>query len=419
MHVLCLETLTAGHVALYLDCLVSHTARNPEPSVTFAVDERILDTVAPATREHLTRQPHLRVLALSPEDLESRYMAGPIGRAIAQWALAARLLRRTRADHVHFLYADFILLPLLLRCKMPRHATVSGILFRPTLHYAELGSPPEGWREKTRHRIKKLLYRGALANPCLTRLFAMDPLFPDFVERSYRAPGRVVHLPEPVPWAHGAAEEKKPELIRSCGENRTIFLLFGSLTARKGLHEVLHAVRLLDPRTARSVGVVFCGELCPQLHDSFLVEYRATVTACPDVALRLDNRFVPLSELRGFVQHSDIVLCTYGRHVGSSNVLFLAGATHKPVIASDYGLIGWQVREFGLGIPIAPRNPAALATAMARAVEIGSRKLARSEGQKAFCAGHSPEEFARTIMDGISGHAPGSTRSPATKGMRS
>ena len=408
MHILFFEPEMRGHQVSYVNHLVRYLAHHRQDlRATFAVDPRLLNVLDGEARALLDpcAGGSVTALPLKPADIELSMRAQPWRRGLARWALVARLLGETGADHAHFLFADHVLLPLMLRRKMPRHTPVSGILFRPTVHYADLGGAAPEPREVFRDWRKAITYRAALANPCLARLFSFDPYFPAYAARRYGGGDRVVVLPDFAPLPDEVAEKDASALAGKLGRDRTVFLLFGALAERKGIVTVLQAARLLGPHIARSTAVLFAGRLDNAVRDRFLKEYHAVAAACPDLALHLEDRYLSDPELAGLVFRANVVLAPYHRNVGSSGILYWAAAAGKPIVTQDYGLVGRQTREYGLGLAIDTRNPAALADAITHAVETGPGELCRPEGQKAFCAGHSPEEFAKVIIDGISGCA--------------
>jgi glycosyltransferase involved in cell wall biosynthesis len=93
-----------------------------------------------------------------------------------------------------------------------------------------------------------------------------------------------------------------------------------------------------------------------------------------------------------------------------------AASRGRPVIAQDYGLVGRLVHEHHLGLVTDSTDPAALANAMADAVETERGELCDCEQMAAFAASRTPEAFAAAILDPLrptAGHHGNSRRETA------
>src|SRR6266478_5374482 len=72
---------------------------------------------------------------------------------------------------------------------------LSGILFRPSVHYGTIGPYNPSPGERLRDGRKDLLYRLMLRNPALERVLSLDPFFPEHARRRYPHGDKVVALP--------------------------------------------------------------------------------------------------------------------------------------------------------------------------------------------------------------------------------
>jgi glycosyltransferase involved in cell wall biosynthesis len=405
VHILFFEPEIDGHPASYVNALSRYISRHrPDLRATFAIDPGLLERLDAEAQTLFNgdRDGAVVALPLSATDLRACRHPGLARRGLRHWSVAKRIAQETCVDHCCFLQIDLVTLPLMLGKRMPRHVSVSGVLFRPNTHYREVYGAAREPREMLRATKKALLYRGALRNPCLIRLFTVDPYFPAYAEHHYHARGRMRTLPEPVFFSPATAPSAMPSLPDST-VNRVLFLLFGHLSARKGVETVLQAARLLERRIQRACAIVFAGSIDPMIRDRFLNAYREVGVVCPDLALHLEDRYLTEPDCAGFVRRADVVLAPYHRHNSNSSVLFWAAAAGKPVITQDYGLLQKLTQDFGLGITVDTRDPTALAAAMTHAVEAGPSTICRSEGQQALCSGHTADDFARTIVEGIAG----------------
>ena len=141
------------------------------------------------------------------------------------------------------------------------------------------------------------------------------------------------------------------------GEGR--FLMFGRLQAYKGLGILLDAVEILSAQTRRfEVLIAGAGE--------DLETHRARIARLERV--RLDERYVPASEVAALFATCDAVVMPY-LDATQSGVGALAMAAGRAVIATDVGALGEIVRDGENGLLIPASDAARLAAAMARVLD--------------------------------------------------
>ena len=312
--------------------------------------------------------------------------------AFARWWTMRRYLRRTGADTGFFLMLDLQSLPFALGLGMDGRR-VSGILFRPSVHYGEIGPYVPDSAERRRDRRKEMLYRRMLANPAVDRVLSLDPFFPAYARTHYRHGAKVDAVPDPVHPPVAAATT-----VESAPDGRVGFLLFGYLAERKGPLAVLDALALLPPGTARRVAVRFAGKVDPGLRYAIDQRCRALETSHPELWLRIDDRRLTSGELATLVDRSDVVLAPYQRFVGSSGVLLWAARAGRPVLAQDFGLIGKLTRDNRLGIAVDSGNIEQLAHEIGRMVDCGPATFIDRPAAARFVAAQTPQRFASLVL---------------------
>jgi glycosyltransferase involved in cell wall biosynthesis len=312
--------------------------------------------------------------------------------AFARWWIMRRYLKRTGAGTGFFLMIDLQSLPLALGLGMAGRR-VAGILFRPSVHYGEIGPYKPSRAERLRDRRKAFLYRCMLANPALERVLSLDPFFPAYAQSHYAHGGKVQALPDPAHPAVATVITTDPAPADRIG-----FLLFGYLAERKGPLAVLDALALLPPGVARRVAVTFAGRVDPTLRDDLEQRRRALAATQPDLWLRIDDRRLDSGELAAFVDRSDVVLAPYQRFVGSSGVLLWAARAGRPVLAQEFGLIGKLTRDNHLGIAVDSGDPAQLAREIGRMIECGPATFFDRTAAARFVASQTPQRFASLVL---------------------
>jgi glycosyltransferase involved in cell wall biosynthesis len=377
-----------GHALEWLQHLIAFAEAGTE---LFIVAPRALCAALERTMPPPTPVP-VTLIPLGP--LEQRLCLQrplPIA-AFVRWWIMRRYLKRTGADTGFFLMIDLQSLPLALGLGMAGRR-IGGILFRPSVHYGEIGPYSPSPAERRRDRRKDLLYRRMLANPALDRVLSLDPFFPAYARGHYPHGGKVEALPDPAhpPVAATSIADPSPA-------GRVSFLLFGYLAERKGPLAVLAALALLPAGIAGRVAVTFAGRIDPALREGLEQRRLALAGTQPDLWLRIDDRRLDSGDLAALVDRSDVVLAPYQRFVGSSGVLLWAARAGRPVLAQEFGLIGRLTRDNRLGIAVDSGDPRKLAREIGRMIEQGPSTFFDHSAAARFVAAQTPQRFASLVL---------------------
>jgi glycosyltransferase involved in cell wall biosynthesis len=242
---------------------------------------------------------------------------------------------------------------------------------------------------------EKLLLSRILRNPQLKTLFCLDPFAVKHLDK-FQGYARAVYLPDPVQLSNNS---KQPLMItrESLGiePGRRVFLLFGSLTERKGVYQLLKAIRCLLPDVCQKICLLLVGE--SSIKASLENEIVSICQAQPVQIIR-HYEFIPVQDVPPYFQLTDIVLTPYQRHLGMSAILPLAAATEKPVLSSNYGLMGEIVRRYELGLTVDSTIPEEIAKGLAQCLHESPEKLCDRTKMKSFAQQNSAQQFANTIF---------------------
>lgn len=231
-------------------------------------------------------------------------------------------------------------------------------------------------------------------NPHVEYVFSLDHTAVPALQRlGYQA----VPLPDPVDPAYADDSPYRPTVREHFGvdASRRLFVLFGALDERKGVLPLLDALARLDAERLRRVAVLLAGPLADHLQAD--VADRTQHIQHRGGQVVLHDAFIPVSEIQALLRAADLVLAPYQRHVGSSAVLIRAAAAGRPVLSQDYGFMGAQVRRHQLGRTVDATDPAALAAALADAIETPTAGFDPA-GAQAFAAANTPAAYAETIL---------------------
>jgi glycosyltransferase involved in cell wall biosynthesis len=315
-------------------------------------------------------------------------------RNFQEWELFFKYALKLRATQALIMYFDTYFLPLALGAKSP--CPFSGIYFRPTFHYGEFPNYQFSWQEGWQHWREKLLISRILANPQLKTLFCLDPFAVKHLEK-LPSQGRAVYLPDPVEIENTASSDLS-SIREKLGieANRQIFLLFGALNGRKGIYQLLEAIQLLPTSLCQKLCLLLVGE--SSITSQLKIQIDAVCQVRP-VQIIGRYEFIPEQDVQVYFQLADVILAPYQRHVGMSGILLLAAAAQKPVLSSDYGLMGEMVRRYSLGLTVDSTNPSAIAKGLTQLLLEPPSSACDRDKMKSFAQQNSAERFARIIFE--------------------
>jgi glycosyltransferase involved in cell wall biosynthesis len=189
-------------------------------------------------------------------------------------------------------------------------------------------------------------------------------------------------IPEPV--------EPLPQLDRI--EARRVFgipttgryvAVAGLLDSRKGIDLLLKA--FARAKLQSDDRLLLVGRVVPEIGELFAREYANLVRSG---RLLVVDRYVTDFEVGCCFLAGDVLVVPHPRQVGSSGTLVRAAAAKRPLIASNYGWIGWVTQQFDLGSAIDVTDANAFASAIEIAIR-GSDTWSQSSQAARFCQYHT------------------------------
>lgn len=316
-----------------------------------------------------------------------------VSRNFQEWQILCNYAEKLQASHCLVMYFDTCELPLTLGVKSP--CSFSGIYFRPTFHYGELTNYKPSWKERFQQWRERLFLSRILRHPKLENLFCLDVFAVKHLDK-FNTHVKAIPLPDPIEirtYYELQVNNLKQDL--EIEANRKIFLLFGALTTRKGVERLLDAIAALPPDLCQQMCLLLVGE------SNIQVQIDAQINAiCQSKSIQIITRyeFVPEQDVQAYFQIADIVLAPYQRHVGMSGILLQAAAAQKPVLSSDYGLMGEIVRRYQLGLTVDSTIPIEIAKGLTHLLVEDIEKLCDRDKMKAFAQQNSAEKFADLIF---------------------
>ena len=397
-HLLLFDLYHGGHHGQHIRVLLDYWTRQSLPGRLDIVVSQALCARFPALVDAAHDAPGVALHPIDGVRLEEK--TGRMA-VLRNDRYIGSLLRRAvlehRPDHVMLMYFDHLQFSLATGLRFEVPVRFSGTYFRPSFYYRRQAEAPSSARAVLEDFQKRTLLRLALRNPHLDTLFTLDPYAVAPIE-ALNVPARVVHLPEP--FETGLPQDELPEATRrrlGVEADRDVLLLFGSLDARKGVLELLEALRELPSTLARRACLVMAGEM-----GSGRVDMMAAVAALRergDVQVIHLDTFVSDVEMHRLFRAAGLVLLPYQHHVGSSGVAVRAAAAGVPVLGPTYGMLGTLIRDRHLGLSVDTTRPAAIAEGLAQFLNPAETYPFDRSSARTYAASNTEEAMASTIFD--------------------
>lgn len=195
------------------------------------------------------------------------------------------------------------------------------------------------------------------------------------------------YLPDPVNFI---SRNNKQVYISDKVKKR--YLLFGSISARKGIFELLKAVKIISNENRKKIHIDIVGKIHPSIEHQ-VIEMVDLLKKTVDI--NLVNSFVSFDELQYYFYNTDYILMPYTFNEASSGIIGHAMVFKKPVIGPESGLIGKQIKSLKLGYSI---NICPISLANAIQSTIKQNFSLNYVIIDRFLASHTPEFFAKIIF---------------------
>ncbi len=320
---------------------------------------------------------------------------GRIQRAFQEWDLLHKYAISLGATHCMIMYLDTILLRLALSSKFS--CSFSSIYFRPVFHYNHFPNYVPSKREYIWQLRDRVCLSRLLLSPNLKTLFCLDPFAVEHINKFNSQP-KAVYLPDPVQiYNYTESQVEKLGTDLDIASGRRIFLLFGALGARKGIYQLLEAIRMLSPTFAQKFCLLLIGPVGIEEKELFHGQITEISQFLP-VQIICRHEFVTDQEIQPYFQIADVILAPYQRHIGMSAILVRAAAAQKPVLASDFGLMGEIVRRYKLGLAVDSAVPGEVAKAFERFMLESPESLCDRGKMKQFAEQNTAEQYAKLIF---------------------
>lgn len=394
------DLVTGGHHGSYIRHLVEHWDQHKHSgTLNIVVSPSFLEAYTDIVRIADESIAKIHIVAISEDESASLQPSTNklrrLGRVFREWQLLCRYAELLQVSHCLIMYIDTCWLPIALGMKAP--CSFSGIYFRPTLHYEKFNHYVPSKNEWVQRGREKFILTRALKHPQLQTLFSLDPFSVEYITQfieQVQSQARVVHLPDPIqayPRSNTDVEVLRKQL--AIDPNRKVFLLFGALTSRKGIDQLLAAVKLLPMELCQQLCLVLLGEG----DETQLKAKVADVCQSQPAQIIEQYQFASDQEVQAYFNLTDVVLALYQKHVGMSGILLWAAAAQKPVLSSNYGLMGELVHQYDLGLAIDASLPEEIMQGLSQCLLNSEETSGNPTQMQAFADSNSVERFTHII----------------------
>ncbi len=296
-------------------------------------------------------------------------------------AMLKTSIQLAKPDLVFIPYADG-LAQLMSVAKQLRSAKLPdvpmrGLLFRCTAAYCD--ETTSAW-SKWKHTHSAL---AAVAYPW-DKLFHLD----EFAIKWYSNRGKDLELmPDPLaPSAKIGQSDAKS--VFGIQESRRVVGLVGHLEERKGVDLLLNAFIEADLPNAVLLLVGKTNSFSEACLNT--PEVQRFVEAGRII---LRKGWVSEESLNNAIRAMDIVCTPYPRHIGAASVVLRAAASHRPVLASDFGWVGKTVEKYNIGKAIPVSDNSVFSRSLKEFIEIRNTSTQYEDGFKELTSFHTPKHF--------------------------
>ncbi|MEO0537409.1 MAG: glycosyltransferase [Cyanobacteria bacterium P01_A01_bin.123] len=331
-------------------------------------------------------------------------------RSFQEWRLMCKYAKKLRSNHIFLMYFDTAIVPFIFSQKPP--CVISGIYFRPTFHYRRFPEHISLLKDRFQTWREYFNLSQILGNPKLHTLFSLDPLAVESI-RQFSKRDNVFPLADPVK-LYAIPDMRVQQLKAELGiepNTKKVFLLFGALSRRKGIHHLLEAIPLLPKAISSQICLLLVGSLGSNADDkSFLQERLARLAIKNALQVIIVDQFIPESNIQVYFKISDIILALYQRHVGMSGILNRAAIATKPVLSTNYGLMGELTRRYKLGLTLDSTQPQDIANSLSRCIQERPECWIDPKLMQQFANQNDVERFSKAVFEHISQSPPLSTK---------
>lgn len=279
-----------------------------------------------------------------------------------------------------------------------------GIMDYPFLHYKMLASPhTRKWLSVRRFIPSYLKNLLVCHRASVGEILMLDPFAPAFYNAVLRT-SKYSFLPE---YYNQVEPHSEPRAYLNLPLDKSILLFIGPTDARKGIIELLNAMESAyskDKAFRSRVCFVIAGVVLPETRSKVYESVARVRRLYPDAEIILVDRLLTDREFTTYLHAADVVCIPYIQFHSTSNLLVQAAAAGRPVLSSDFGVVGELVDRYNLGVTCNASDERALRDALFESIDRAHNlDSSARESFRAFARKHAVplKEFGEEVCKAI------------------
>lgn len=389
-NILIFDLETEGHHTDYLLSLIRYLAKTDmKNSYIIVTDSRFENHYHEFKEKYLQKSPdNLHIDYINSRDLEKSKLLPLKHRSLWEWELYIQKLKEHKASSGILMYFDLFQWGIFKGSK--NEVPTAGILFRAKIG----GNYQFGLTEKVKNKIAHYILQFSVKRAGIQKLFLLDKYAVKKYDEDLTNVS-IMHLADPIMQFQKLQEYEKNQLRENFGItiNQKVFLIFGFLDQRKGIEQVILALKGMPESEQKKITLLIAGpvalnlkEYISKIEDSTLHHFQ----------LIIKNQEFRNEDIQHLFEISDLILALYQNHVGMSSVVVRAAISKKPIIAADYGMMGRYVTDHQLGHVVNPINTSQVKEVFSKFL---SRDIiANEQNQSEVATANSADTFAASIL---------------------
>lgn len=263
----------------------------------------------------------------------------------------------------------------------------------PKHHRKAMGLGPESRQDWFYNK----LFLRLLKIKTLHSVLVIDEFFFEYCQKRYGTLSDKVRDVPDFGEVRGSGTKKDCRAALSIGSDKKVILVYGSLTKRKGIAQLIEA--FLDPDVPDDVILLLAGKPDEEIEAMMKTRRVEELVESGRIVARL--HFHPVDDEYRVFMASDYAWLGYvsGFHA-SSGVLYQAASIGLPVIAMRDGLIGRIVKRYSLGFLVDSHNTKSIVSALCQA-DLRDDGLVVSSETESFSQLHTAECHASSVLAAI------------------
>lgn len=230
----------------------------------------------------------------------------------------------------------------------------------PKHHRKAMGLGPASRQDWLYHK----LFQRLLKIETLQSVLVIDEFFFEYCRNHYGALSQNVEFVPDFGEVQGIGSKKDCRAALGIGLDKKVILVYGSLTKRKGIVQLLDAFSEFD--VPEDLILLLAGKVDEEI-ESIMKTKRITQLVEDGRIIQRFYFHTEVEEYKVFMVSDYAWLGYVSGFYGSSGVLYQSISIGLPVIASHNGLIGRVVEKYSLGILIDPGDKESIVAALCQA----------------------------------------------------